>query len=194
MVQEISTTAVSQLQWGHWLMALCAFFYLAWWIIFFRPHAGKVQGALYGIGAGCLVIAALAGIAGAALITLGANGLVVQASPVGWLFLLGALVAYGLLAWATSHFMSRPITTELVLLVAWATIELYTAYALCNVGALGFLSMVWLVAVIVLIFAVSLVCYLLYYRLTALPSFIDGALPLALVGIFSVVLPLVLKL
>lgn len=61
--------------------------------------------------------------------------------------------------------------------------------ALCAV-----LYLVWLVVVVVAVFTLSLICYVLYYRLDALPSFIDGALPLVAVGLFSVVLPLMLKL
>ncbi|MEE6147060.1 hypothetical protein VXJ25_03470 [Olsenella sp. YH-ols2223] len=39
-------------------------------------------------------------------------------------------------------------------------------------------------------FVVSLVCYVLYYRLAPLPSFVDGCLPLALIGVVSVALAL----
>ena len=34
----------------------------------------------------------------------------------------------------------------------------------------------------------SLVCYVLHYRLGALPSFVDGCIPLALIGVVSVVI------
>ncbi len=34
----------------------------------------------------------------------------------------------------------------------------------------------------------SLVCYVLYYRLGALLSFVDGCIPLALIGVVSVVI------
>ena len=95
-------------------MALCAVLYLAWWVVFFRPDAGKVQGPLYWIGAGCLVVAAIAGITGAVFIALGASGLAAGTGPNGWWFALGAIAAYILLAWATAHFWNRPITTELL--------------------------------------------------------------------------------
>lgn len=111
-------------------MALCAVLYLAWWVVFFRPDAGKVQGPLYWIGAGCLVVAAIAGVAGAVFIALGASGLAAGTGPNGWWFALGAIAAYILLAWATAHFWNRPITTELLLFVAWGALELYAACAL----------------------------------------------------------------
>lgn len=109
MIQETAQSALGQLQGGHGLMALCAVLYLAWWIVFFRPDAGKVQGPLYWIGAGCLVVAAIAGITRRGLHRSGrkrsrsrnrTERLVVRAgrpSP-----------PYILLAWATAHFWNRP--------------------------------------------------------------------------------------
>ena len=53
-------------------------------------------------------------------------------------------------------------------------------------GPAGAATLVALLAVVD--FAVSLVCYVLYYRLGALPSFVDGCIPLALIGVVSVVI------
>lgn len=192
MMQEATQTALAQLQGGHGLMALCAVLYLAWWVVFFRPGAGKVQGALYWVGAGCLVAAAIAGITGAILIVLGANGLTAGTESSGWWFALGAIAAYLLLAWATTHFWNRPITTELLLFVTWGTLELYAACALEAGGNLGLTATWRLAAIIFCVFALSLTCYVLYYRLPATPSFVAGALPLGAVGVFSAVLPLLL--
>ena len=173
-------------------MALCAVLYLAWWVVFFRPDAGKVQGPLYWIGAGCLVVAAIAGVAGAVFIALGASGLAAGTGPNGWWFALGAIAAYILLAWATAHFWNRPITTELLLFVAWGALELYAACALEAGGILGLTATWCLAAIIFCVFALSLACYVLYYRLAATLSFVAGALPLSAVGIFSAILPLLL--
>lgn len=175
-------------------MALCAALYLVWWVVFFRPGAGKVQGPLYWFGAGCLVVAAIAGVVGAVLIAMGASGLSAGSGPSGWWFVLGAVVAYALFAWATTRFLNRPITTELLLFVAWAALELYVARALGAAGVLDSTAALWLVVAVVAVFTLSLVCYVLYYRLDTLPSFVDGALPLIAVGLFSAVLPLMLKL
>ncbi len=78
--------------------------------------------------------------------------------------------------------------------MVWGALELYVASVLGASGALDRAAVVWLVAIVVAVFVLSLVCYVLYYRLDALPSFVDGALPLVAVGVFSVILPLVLKL
>ena len=192
MAQGLSGEAMGQLQWGHGLLALCAMLYLVWWVVFFRPDAGKVQGPLYWFGAGCLVIAAVAGIAGAVLVALGASGLKAGPGPSGWWFVLGAVAAYAAIAWVTVRFWNRPVTTELLLFVAWAALELFVACALQVSGILDSSGTGWLIAVVVIVFALSLVCYVLYYHLTAMPSFVDGAIPLIAVGIFSIALSLLL--
>ena len=57
--------------------------------------------------------------------------------------------------------------------------------ALAGAGAVGpGLAAVLAVAVAVL-FAGCLVCYVLYFRLSPMPSFVDGALPLAAVGVLA---------
>lgn len=173
-------------------MALCAVLYLAWWVVFFRPDARKVQGPLYWIGAGCLVVAAIAGITGAVFIALGASGLAAGTGPNGWWFALGAIAAYILLAWATAHFWNRPITTELLLFVAWGCFGALCHLCLEAGGTLGLTATWCLVAIIFCVFALS------HYLLrSVLPpgrhaSFIAGALPLGVVGIFSAILPLLL--
>ena len=89
-----------------------------------------------------------------------------------------------LLAVTQRAFQRKP-TTELVLFVAWLGMEAFCALALGRVGEAGAATLVALLAVAG--FAVSLVCYVLYYRLGALASFVDGCVPLALIGVVSVV-------
>jgi hypothetical protein len=58
-----------------------------------------------------------------------------------------------------------------------------------DVAIMGLAGAATLVALLAVVgFAVSLVCYVLYYRLAALPSFVDGCIPLALIGVVSVVI------
>lgn len=171
---------------GHVLMAVCAALYLAWWSIFFRPDAGKVTGALYGFGVTCIVIAALAGIAGAIIIGLGTARIPqAERAPSGWWYVAGAVVVYIALAFITSRFLHRPVTTELVLFVAWTALELAVVITLSSVGALTRPASAGAVALIITLFVCMLVTYLLYYHLGPLASFIDGAIPLAAVGLYS---------
>ncbi len=171
---------------GHALMAACAACYLAWWIIFFRPNIPKVQGPLYGIGVGCIICAALCGILGAIFIVVGSQKIGAQASHLsGWPFVLGAVVLYFLLAFVTKRLFHRPITTELVLFVAWTALELYCLYVLAATSSIGIEKTVVLVIAVCVLFVFMLITYILYYRLGPLPSFIDGALPLLSVAIYS---------
>lgn len=172
---------------GHASLAACAVLYLAWWWIFFRPQEGRPAGALYGIGVACIVAAAVLGIGGAASAIVGLGKLPVQGGALpGWAFVAGAAISYVVLAFATVRLFHRPITTELALFVAWAALELAVANGLREAGAWSdglALVMVVLVAAAML---ASLVCYVLYYRLPPLLSFVDGAVPLVLVGAMAV--------
>ncbi len=168
-------------------MTLCAVLYLSWWIIFFRPDAPNVTGILYYVGVACIVCAALAGIAGAVMIGVGTSqSSVAGLSPSGWWFALGAVMLYILLAFATSRLMGRPITTELLLFVVWTAVEIACIVTLGSADAFSRTTTLVLVIVVALVFAGMLVTYLLYYHLAPLPSFIDGAIPLAVVGMFSI--------
>ncbi len=174
---------------GHALMAVCAACYLAWWVIFFRPGIPKVTGALYSAGVVCIILTAIAGLAGAAMIGVGtARTSVPGVSPSGWWFALGAVALYALLAFVTSRLFGRPITTELLLFVAWAAVELACIITLGSAGGLSQAATIILTILVILAFAGMLITYLLYYQLAPLPSFIDGAIPLAAVGVLSVVL------
>lgn len=173
---------------GHVCLAVCAALYLVWWWIFFNPALPKATGALYAAGVGCIVGAVLFGIAAVVLIGMGLGALAgASAGSVvpGWAFAVGGVAAYFGLAYVTTRFFQRPVTTELLLFVLWAALELAVVNALAGAGAVGpGLAAVLAVAVAVL-FAGCLVCYVLYFRLSPMPSFVDGALPLAAVGVLA---------
>lgn len=176
---------------GHVCLAVCAALYLAWWWIFFNPALPKATGALYAAGVGCIVGAVLFGIAAVVLIGMGLGafaGASAEAVVPGWAFAVGGVVAYFGLAFVTTRFFQRPVTTELLLFVLWAALELAVVNALAGVGAVEpGLAAVLAVAVAVL-FVGCLVCYVLYFRLAPMPSFVDGALPLAAVGVLAAVM------
>jgi uncharacterized membrane protein YhaH (DUF805 family) len=100
--------------------------------------------------------------------------------------LVGAVVLYLVLLGITQRVFQRQPTTELVLFVAWLGMEACCALALGDAGQTGVAALVAVLAVVG--FVVSLVCYVLYYRLEPLPSFVDGCVPLALIGVVSIVI------
>ena len=108
------------------------------------------------------------------------------------MFAVGGVAAYAALAFVTVRFFGRPVTTELLLFVLWAALELAVLNALMGAGML-FGGAFWLLAgVVALVTAANLVCYVLYFRLPPVPSFVDGAAPLAVVGVLSAVLAVVI--
>lgn len=178
--------AFEQMRQGHALMAACCALYLAWWAIFFWPKVsgGSARGVLRVVGIVAILGAVACGVLGATRICGGAASL----TPIGIMVgcLVSAIVLYLVLLGVTQRVFQRQPTTELVLFVAWLGMEACCALALGGVGHTGVAALVAVLAVVG--FVASLVCYVLYYRLDPLPSFVDGCIPLALIGVASVVI------
>lgn len=193
---ETSAAIPGSLVWGHACLAACAALYLAWWWTFFNPSLPKATGALYATGVGFIVGAVILGIAAVALIVaglagLGAGGRGGLPVPV-WAFTVGGICAYFALVFATTRIFGRPVTTELLLFVLWAALEFAVLNALAGSGALAAAAAVGLAAAVVAVFVGCLACYLLYFRLQPLPSFVAGALPLLVVGVFAAIMAVVI--
>lgn len=187
-IGEIS--GLRQLMWGHALLLACAVLYVIWWCVFFNPNVQVKGGLLRNFGVACILVAAVAGIAGVVLDCLGISGL--SAFPVHggirvWPLAIGGVVVYIALAAATSQLLHRPITTELLLIVMWVTLELCTLIVLHDSGALGLPVAVVLAAILLILFIADMACYLAYYHLPPMPAFIDGTVPLIAVAAFSAV-------
>lgn len=163
---------------GNLLLLLCWGFYLAWWIAAFRP-----EGGVRGMKTGWLLIpAAAAGIAALfRLVT------AIAAVPVGdgarsplQIALVG-LAVYLALLMLTRFLLQRQVTTELLLIVGWATLAAAEGNALRALGALSAGTETALLVLTAAVAAVSLLCYLAFYRLDAVKGFYDGTVPLVLV-------------
>lgn len=188
MMAESASEALARVVRGHGLLLACAVLYLVWWAVFFRPDAGRVTGALYGFGAACLVGAAVCGLVGV-FVAASALGSLPGASRVsGWAFALGGVVGYLVLLALTAGVFRRQVTTELLLIDAWGAFELCVVATLSASGAVGGDQTEALFVLVGVLVAASLVCYVLYYRLGPVVSFVDGAVPLVAVGVESAVL------
>lgn len=186
-------TGTKQLMWGHVLLLVCAVLYLIWWCIFFRPNVQVRSGALRVFGIACILVAAVAGIAGVVLNCLGISGLPALPTAVGrvhvgiWPFVVGGIAVYIVLAALTSQVLQRPITTELLLIVMWVTLELCALTMLYSSGALGATAFIVLAIIMLVLFIADMACYLAYYHLPPMHAFIDGTVPLIAVAVFSAV-------
>ena len=177
---------------GNWLMVICSIFYLAWWLIVFKPPAPK--GSL--IGTILLICAFVSGIAGLffsvremAIPTVEMQNRGIK----GYLIIACGIALYmGLLA-ATKMIFHRQVTSELFIITGWVGLEA----AICNyMYAYGTFSVKEAVILAVVVLAagiISLVCYVLYYELPYVKGYIDGCIPLVLVMIVMIVINLMIK-
>jgi len=171
------------------LLVVCCAFYLAWWLLAFKP-----VNPIKGMKTGWLLIPAFA--AGIAAVVFAAKGLGVVAAypglfPSGWV-LWGGVLAYVVLLAATRFLLHRPVTTELFLIVGWAMLALSEASALFGGGAFSHRIAITFAALIAVGAVISLICYMLYYKLSATAGFIDGMVPLIMAAVVMAGIDLVL--
>lgn len=176
-----------QMFWGDLLLAGCCGFYLLWWILAFRP-----TGAVKGMRSGWLLIPALLlGIAAVILIVRGAGG--AGATVAGSFFsagtvLLAGAVSYAVLLLVTRLVFHRQVTTELFLIVGWTALAFLEGNALYGLGAVSRNGAIGLFAAAVIVAALSMVCYMLYYGLGDRAGYADGMIPLVLAAVYMVAL------
>lgn len=178
---DLYQTELHSLAVGHGLMALCCVLYLAWWCMFFRPRPESPQGLEYGVGVALILGAVVAGLFG--VVRMGGAVSAVPGGVPAVVLWPAAIVAYVLLAVFTTHLFNRPITTELLLIVAWTALEIACVGALFAVGRTGLATALLVLVVVACIGA--LVCYVRYYQLTDWPAFFDGCGPLVAIGLYS---------
>ena len=183
---------------GHAALAACAVLYLAWWHLFFDPRRDKPRGSQFAAGVGCIVGAAVLGIAGVALCVVGMTGLLpveIRGAALGGMAGCG-LALYVVLLMGTVKLFKRSVTTELLLFTAWAVLELgggglNVAFATSVLAAPTAIVLGVLVAAVLL---ASLASYLLYYRLEPQRAYVAGAVPLAAVGVLAATMAVALVL
>lgn len=170
---------------GNLLLVICCVFYIAWWLLAFKPvHPIK------GTKSGWLLLPAfIFGIISVVMIArMGGNDKQLLLPHNG--ILIGGIVAYVILAAITSKLMNRPITTELILIVGWLVLmfrELNVLYSLAHYSKIG---VIVLLVICVVLTIISLVCYVRYYHLDAFKGYIDGMIPLIIVAVMMVVIDL----
>lgn len=169
---------------GNIKLVLCFAFYLAWWVVAFNPTR-----PVRGMRSGWLLVPAFGlGLWGLVDIV---RGLVFVGGPLPSLGIVaaGVLVYLALLA-ITGLAMHRQVTSELLIIVLWATVAALEINTLITLGVFGARVGLVLAGLSLLAAAVSLVCYLRFYQLEAAPAFVDGAIPLLLAGVMTGVIAL----
>jgi hypothetical protein len=93
--------------------------------------------------------------------------------------IVGGVLVGAVLFYLTSIVAQRRITTELSLIVVWATLQLATGITLRTAGTLRAPAASGWIVVTAIATLVALACYLIFYRLDPIPAYWIGMVPLA---------------
>ncbi|HET9647400.1 MAG TPA: hypothetical protein VFP34_04115 [Microlunatus sp.] len=175
---------------GEVLLVVCSLCYLVWWAITFKPWARNPSG-----GGLFLAGAILGGLGGLVLLVVGIAALLPKASSAALgATIVGGVLVGALLFYLTSSVAHRRITTELSLIVVWATLQLAAGITLRTAGALRApAASAWIVATAIATL-VGLACYLMFYRLDPIPAYWLGMVPLAVDGVVAGTLAAIMAL
>ncbi|MCL2463282.1 MAG: hypothetical protein FWF44_11495, partial [Defluviitaleaceae bacterium] len=151
-----------------------------WWLLAFKP-----AGAVTGMKTGWLLIpASIDGLAGVIFALLGIVAQTPDARLLpGIAILIGGVVLYFILLAVTVLLFKRPSTSELILIIGWGMLALAEVNALFGFGLFPRARSVGFIIIICAAVAISLVCYVLYYRLDRRAGYIDGMIPLLLAAL-----------
>lgn len=167
---------------GQGLMIVCVIFYLIWWCIRFKPGGAETIFSMICLGG--------AFVCGLTAIYFNCHGINIAKERANALFslsntviLIGCVVLYIVLFMVLTFAVHRTLTTELLLIVGWLALELCTVNQLCAMGSLGHTVTILLAFVVIAVAVASLVCYLAYYKVSAMQGWIVGMVPLILTGL-----------
>lgn len=170
-------SAYSKILCGQILLILCCIVYLIWWSRSFRP--GDTVNRIGGANGALLFITALLGIAGMVVTLLGNTEMpIVRRHLSGYLLLGIGVLAYLLLLGITRGIFHRIVTTELFLIVGWTILELSLISTLWGAQRLAKGAVIALVITILTAFVISMILYVLYYRMEPWPAFYAAMMPL----------------
>lgn len=163
---------------GQVLLIICCAFYLAFWTLSYRP--GVTVNRVSGLSGLLLLVTAACGLIGVVLSVHGANSVKMVSAPKmnGTIIVAGGVIAYVVLLLITRFALSRPVTTELVLITGWAVLELYVADVLNAAGHLGDGRFFIMCAVTTAAYVTSMILYVLYYRMEPVRAFYWAMVPL----------------
>ena len=165
---------------GNLLFAACCIVYLIWWSVAFRPGFTapmSIKGALF----------LLTAILGVLALTMIIRGCTQGDGGVRYITIIAAGAAvYLILLVLTNVLMHRQVTTELMLIVFWACMEICACNALYAAGSFSMRAFVVIAVITLLSATAGMICYLKYYELEPMTAFYDGMVPLILFALVMV--------
>lgn len=171
-------TSLGKIFIGQVLLIVCCVFYLIFWSLSYRPDVPVSRTS--GVSGLFLLITAVSGLAGAVLSLCGINSVTPAVSPKlnGIAIIAGGIVAYILLLLITRFGFDRPVTTELVLITGWCMLELSVINVLNAAGTFSDAKFFVSCGIIAAAFVISMVLYVLYYRMEPMRAFYAAMVPL----------------
>ena len=161
---------------GQALLVLCCIFYSLWWYRGFRPRTNVNR--IGGVNGILLLVTMALGIGGVALSLLPIPA-VKQAKAGAPAIVMAGIIAYVAALLITKLCFKRIVTTELMLIIGWAVLEMVV---ICRLEAAGFLGggrFACMCIVIAAAVMVSLILYVAYYRMEEMKAFFAAMVPLA---------------
>lgn len=163
---------------GQAALIICCVFYMIWWFLCYKPgtsvnRIGSWRGLL-------LLVTAACGFAGAFLILTSLGNLPLSQPNrfSGTAVILGGIITYAALACITHFVWKRPVTTELVLIVGWAMLEVSLCGSLNSAGIFNDHRLTAAVIIIAIAFLISMILYVLYYRMEEMQAYYLAVVPL----------------
>ena len=170
---------------GQYLLILCCAFYLIWWYCGFRP--GISVGRVGGINGILLLITAVLGVAGIFFSLMSVPEVIKpKIAPMGIVAI--GILTYFVLLLITRYGFQRIVTTELILIVGWTTLEMTVINRLYAGGFLSGREFAVMCAVIAAAFLISMVLYVAYYWMEEMKAFYAAMVPLITEGASMAVL------
>ena len=165
---------------GNLLFAACCVTYLIWWSIAFRPGFTApmaAKGALF-------LLTAVLGVMGLSQIIAGCSR---SDGGMRYIAIMAAGAAvYLILLVLTNVLMQRQVTTELMLIVFWACMEICACNALYAAGSFSAKAFIVIAVIVLIAAAAGMICYLKYYELKPMTAFYDGMIPLILFALVMI--------
>ena len=168
---------MAQIRLGQVLLIVCCIFYLIWWSVAFHPSHGNSHAS--GIDGILLMITAAFGLAGLAVNLIGIRDNVSGNGFISGIIIIGAgIAAYVVIMFLTSTFLHRQVTTELMLIIGWAMLEIASVNTACALEHISWNKVVLFLFIVAVAAISSLVFYLLYYRVEPMLGYYLGMVPL----------------
>ena len=173
--REKGKRTVRRILTGQIFLILCCIFYLIWWYRGYRPGAAADRAG--GINGILLLITAAFGVAGISFSLMHIAAVKEpEISPTA--IVVAGIVSYFGLLLITRCLFHRIVTTELILIVIWTTLEVTVINRLNAAGALSDKGFVIMCFVIAAAFLISMVLYAAYYRMEEMKAFYAAMVPL----------------